>query len=70
MKAMKIYTIATKSTQCHGHGDYSTEDHICRTGSYGTGEFPPAFKTKEEAEKHLAGIEWNSQLVVVELELR
>ena len=47
-----VYGVAERQSTCHGHGDYSTEDKICRIGSYGTGEFPPLFRT------HAAAKEW------------
>jgi hypothetical protein len=66
---MKIYTIASEVSKCYGHGDYGTEQTICRDGAYGSGSFPPAFKTRESAEDYLKGIEWNYGKVVVEMQL-
>lgn len=68
---MKIYTVATETSQCYGHGDYGTEQHIVRTGPYGSGEFPPAFKTRKAAEKWLKANkrEFFSKAAIVELEI-
>lgn len=66
---MKIYTIANETDECYGHGDYGRELRICCQGGYGTGGFPPAFRTQKAAQKYLDGIKWNSDKKVVELEL-
>lgn len=67
---MKIYTIANKVSECYGHGSFGDELRICRQGSYGSGEFPPAFKTREAALQHLSTLKYNHDKVVVELELK
>lgn len=46
---MKIYTIATESRECYGHGDFGTELRIVRQGGYGSGDFPPCFTHQHEA---------------------
>lgn len=66
---MKVYAIATKTHECYGHGDYGTELCICR-GPYGTGEFPPTFRTLDAAQKYLDGMKWNQDKEIVELEVR
>lgn len=48
-----LYTVAIARSECHGHGDYSTEEKVCRMGPYGSGEFPPLFRTREEAQRWL-----------------
>lgn len=53
-KTQTIYAISTTQHECYGHGDFSDEDKICRRGSYGTGEFPPTFVRREDAERYLA----------------
>lgn len=68
--AMKIYAIATESSECYGHGDYGTERKISREGAYGGGNYPPCFRTREEAEAYIAAMEWKHGKHVVELELR
>lgn len=66
---MKIYTIATETHQTYGHGDFGTERRIVREGSYGAGEFPPAFTRRESAEAYLRKGDQYPKRVVVELEL-
>lgn len=46
---MKAYTIATRATECYGHGDYGEAEKICRVGDYDTGEFPPIFTDRSKA---------------------
>ena len=67
---MKIFTIATKTRECYGHGDYGEELRICKAGAYGSGGFPPAFATVSEATEYLNSLEWNHDKSVVSLELR
>lgn len=62
-----MFTIAIETHECYGHGDYGTEQRICRVGEYGQGDFPPLFHTYDEAEEYRRGLEWNSNKVVVEL---
>jgi hypothetical protein len=68
---MKIYTIATETHECYGHGDFGTEQRIVRTGSYGSGGFPPAFTTREAATEWLKanGKTFYLKTAIVELEL-
>lgn len=67
---MKIYTIATETHECYGHGDYGNELRICKAGAYGSGKFPPVFKTREQAANYLDTIELNAEMEIVELELQ
>lgn len=53
MIAVKIYTVANLDNVCAGHGDYYDAAHICRQGSYESGEFPPCFVSKAGAEAYL-----------------
>ncbi len=66
---MKIYTIADETHETYGHGDFGKEQRICRQGSYGSGDFPPAFKTREAAQAHIDKMEWKHGKAVVEMEL-
>ena len=65
----KIFTIATKTSECYGHGSYGKELRICKVGAYGAGDFPLAFFTKGAAQKYLDGMEWNHDKCVVSLKL-
>lgn len=67
---MEIYTIADETNECYGHGDFGSELRICHQGGYGTGEFPPVFKSRKAAEKYLNGIKWNCNKKIVTLNLR
>lgn len=68
---MKIYTIATETHACYGHGDYGTEQRIVRTGDYGSGGFPPAFTTRDAAAEWLKANRktFYSKPAIVEIEL-
>lgn len=66
---MKIYTTATETRECYGMGDYGTEQRITRVGDYGSGGFPPVFKTREQAQAYIDGLDWKHGKIVVELEL-
>ena len=67
---MKIYGIAKEINKVHGHGDTGTEFSICRQGPYSSGEFPPFFKWKNEAEKWLKDNEIKyGKIIIVELNL-
>lgn len=67
---MKVFGIAQDVSRVYGHGDNGIEDHICRLGAYGSGEFPPLFHTPQAAQ---AWIDQQPQkwpkLKVVELKL-
>ena len=71
---MKIYAIADKTSQCYGHGDYGDELRICRHGrtGYGTGDFPPVFRKREQAKKYLGSLEPYKSvgMEIVKMELR
>lgn len=45
-----LYGFAAENRVCYGHGDFATVDQMSRMGPYGSGEFPPVFETREEAE--------------------
>lgn len=64
---MKLFTIAKETSECYGHGSYGTEQRICKTGPYGTGDFPPLFSTPEKAQEWIDKQEWYSLMVVVEM---
>lgn len=66
---MKIYAIANTTNECYGHGDYGSVTNIRRQGSYNSGDFPPAFTSREAADKYHASLPWPNGFVVVELEL-
>jgi hypothetical protein len=66
---MKIYTIAEETHECYGHGDYGTELRICKQGGYGTGNFPPLFKTKEKAQEYIKNLKYSTIQKVVEMDL-
>ena len=48
---MKAYTIARKTSEVYGHGDFGTELKIEKMGGRGSGEFPPIFFNQKEAIK-------------------
>ena len=62
-----LWTIASETMECYGHGDHGTEQRITREGAYGTGEFPPCFESKGEAQSYLDGLKWNHDKKVVAL---
>lgn len=64
---LPVYTIATETHQCYGHGDYAKEQRIVKEGSYGSGGFPPCFESRRDAEKYLGTMEYNFGKKVVEL---
>lgn len=67
---MILYTIAKKIEECHGHGWYSSSNHIVPLGAYGDGDTPPIFIEKTNAQKWLEDNSkniWNG--VIVELTL-
>lgn len=61
---MKIFGIAKKVSQVYGQGDYGDEYLISPQGSYGYGEYPPVFESREEAQKYLNGMEYFTGKVV------
>jgi hypothetical protein len=66
---MKYYAVGKKVSQMYGHGDTSTEVHICPKNAY-MGDmktFHPLFKTKEEALQYIESIEFGYDLLPVEL---
>lgn len=64
-----LYTFAVNKSVCYGHGDYQHEDQILRTGSYGEGDFPPVFSTREKAEAFLENRNGQVGWKIVELHL-
>jgi hypothetical protein len=68
---MKVYGIAQLVSQVYGHGDCGSEQHICRMGPYGSGEFPPLFHTAEAAQVWISQQQVSfPEFKVVELELK
>jgi hypothetical protein len=67
---MKIYTVAKKYHETYGHGSFGYELQIRCGGLYGAGSFPPCFKSKEDAQKHLNTMDNIDEREVVELELK
>lgn len=65
---MKVYGLAIETHECYGHGDYGTEQRICRLGPYGLGTFPPVFEKREQAEEFARKMASKVTLVVVELD--
>jgi hypothetical protein len=63
----KLYTIATETHECYGHGDFGTEQRIIREGSYACGEFPPCFELKADAQAYLDALDWKHGKAVVEI---
>jgi hypothetical protein len=61
---MKFYTLASSSRECFGHGDYGTVQRISREGDWGSGPFPPLFKTKEDAEKYRSRNQFDNREIV------
>lgn len=66
--ALKIYTVAQERS-FPGHGGGHEEWMICRTGSYGTGDFPPFFMTSEGAETYRSKQPSYPKTKIVELDL-
>jgi hypothetical protein len=64
-----MFTIATITHECYGHGSFGKEKRICTTRPYGEGDFPPLFQTIEQASEYLSNMEYNSDKVVVELKI-
>jgi hypothetical protein len=67
---MTIYTIADETHETYGHGDFGTEQRILRQGSYGCGEFPPAFTTRRSAQEWIDAQKYKGGKAIVTLELR
>ena len=61
-----FYTIATELHVTEGHGESDDYEVIMRTGSYGSGDFPPLFTSRLKAEAWLADREyrWISPSIV------
>lgn len=53
MSTMKAYIVAKITQETYGQGDTGTETRICRMGGYGSGEFPPAFLSRDGAAEWL-----------------
>jgi len=51
---MVVYGIAVEQSITYGHGDCGTELHICGTGGYGRGPYPPIFTNLEDAKAWMA----------------
>jgi hypothetical protein len=67
---LAIFTIGSKTDECYGHGNYGTETRICREGAWGTGQFPPCFCSRTDAERYIASKGWqHDDKIVVELRL-
>lgn len=66
---LTIWTIASETSECYGHGSYGTEHRITREGAYGSGEFPPCFESKEYAQNYLENLKYKNGKVVVPLRL-
>jgi len=68
---MKYYTIANVTSECYGHGDYGSELRIVKHGGigYGTGNFPPIFRTKSLAENWMKSQDFTGELRIVDLEV-
>ena len=49
------YTIANVERQCYGYGDFGSEEVIKRAGPWGSGDFPPLFKSRTDVEAWLRG---------------
>ena len=64
---MKLFTIAKETSECYGHGDFGTEQRICKTGDYGSGDFPPLFSNPEKAQEWIDKQKWSYGMVVVEM---
>lgn len=65
---MKVYGLAIETHECYGHGDYGTEQRICRMDAYGMGPYPPVFEKREQAEEFARKMANVVTLVVVELD--
>lgn len=70
----ELYTIATKTDECHGHGSYSQELRICKEGGLDKynrreGEFPPVFKRKKAAEQYLKSLQFSYDKCVVPIKM-
>ena len=70
VRAKTVFGIAKIVTECYGHGSYGSEEHICKEGEFGSGQFPPIFTKRKDAEKFVALLERWAKYKVVELELR
>jgi len=64
-----VFGFVTDVHKVYGHGDTGTEQCICRTGSYGTGEFPPLFTTRQAAEDYVKTHSNVAGLTIVPLNL-
>lgn len=65
-----FYTVALETHETYGHGDSGKELRICKLGGYGTGDFPPLFLSREEAEKwRIAQPYFGARSEVVQLNL-
>lgn len=73
MKTTKIviWGIASKSTECYGHGEYIEELSIRQENTYGPREafFHPFFLSKERAEAYQNSMKLSAITCVVPLEL-
>jgi hypothetical protein len=70
---MNFYTIATKSSECYGHGDYGEELSVRQEGShrdYRFNKFPPLFKSFESAQGYLEGLDFRHRKMVVTLSVK
>lgn len=69
---MKVYSVAERTSGPHTMGGSSDEWHICPEGAYGQGPFPPVFKERAAAERHIVETAalLGTKRRVVELELK
>jgi hypothetical protein len=65
---MKIYTIATKTNEYYGNGNFRDELRICQEDGY-IGGFPPVFCSPDRAKAHLDALPDAHNKRVVELAL-
>ena len=64
---MKIYAIAKKITD-YGHGDCVTDIHVCPMNAYSDElKFHPIFDDPNEAKRYLNGLDYHSDMLIVEL---
>jgi hypothetical protein len=64
---MRVFGIADEQHQCNGHGDYSSEEKIVRLGMYGSGDFPPLFRSWDAAVAYIQTLKYPGTKRPVEL---
>ena len=67
----ELFTIATKTEVCYGHGDFGTPLRICCEDEYfGGTKFPPVFSDRNAAQKYIENMGYRGNgKEVVSLEL-